>query len=793
MSSLRIFAPLSRRRAIIMPGCMLHFFPYAPLCAPSRLCLPRATASRGRLIALAIGSLSLSSVSLAQDTSCPPNVPLAQNAPSTAQNVRNGAGGAATQKSTEEAGQGKIDVTSDAATLGTNGDATLQGNVRVRQGDREIRAEDVEYDGENNAFKVKGQVDYTDSAIHVRGNDGNYSPTEGADFKAAEFEMLERSGRGMARSLNMTPQGVLRLEGVQFTTCPLNDQSWQVSASSLRLDTGQELGTGRGARVDFKGVPILYLPWMSFPLGDQRKSGFLFPNAGNSSRSGFQLTVPYYFNIAPNADFTFEPVFYAQRGVDVGGEARFMTEHQNTKLAYSFLPGDDIAQRDRSYVSLNHRTELPANFRFNIDAANASDMNYFEDFAQGPEGTSVAFVERLAQLTYRDENWRFAAEAQQFQTIITDQLLDPQQPYARAPRILGSADFGLGRNGIFRYGFDSEIVNFQRDTGVTGWRVDATPNVGLDFEVPGFFFRPGVSYRYTSYSLDDTVPGQDDKPSRSLPIATVDTGLLFERPSGTNGRRTLTLEPRALYLYVPFENQDNLPMFDTGLPDLSLVQLFRTNRYVGADRVSDANQVSFGVTSRLLDTASGTQFVQGTFGQTVYINAPRVTIPGEIARTSNTSDLIAQLTLTAYKDWNIDVGTQWNPSGSSTQRSQVNLQYRPSNDEVYNIGYRFQRGRIEQGDVSAALPLGQRWAAYSRVVYSLRDNKTLDRFAGLEFRSCCWKARFVGRRFVRNNTGDLDTAFFLQLELTGLASVGGSANTFLESAIRGYSPLDSTL
>jgi LPS-assembly protein len=770
--------PLLRRRAIIIPGRMLSFRPSAPLCAPSRL----------RHLCWLI-ALSLSSVSLAADPDCPGST---RATPAREQGNNRKAQAAAPKRPPPGRAGGKIDVTSDEATLATNGDATLQGNVRVRQGDREIRAEDVEYDGDNNAFKVRGKVHFEDPLVNVTGNDGNYSPTAGADFKAAEFQMKEPQARGEAKSLNLTPQGILRLEGVRFTTCPLNDQSWELMANSLRLDTGQQVGSGRGARVDFKGVPILYMPWLTFPLGDQRKSGFLFPSGGHTTRSGFQVAVPYYFNLAPNFDYTFEPVFYSRRGLDFSGDTRYMSPRNRTDLVYHILPSDDLVQDDRSYVNLKHTTELPADFRFRIDAANASDNQYFEDFAQGPEGTSVAFVERLAQLTYRDEHWRFAAEAQQFQTI-TQTLLDVQQPYARVPRIIAAADFGLGPDGVFRYGLDSEVVNFQRDTGVTGWRVDATPVIGFDFEGAGYFMRPEVAWRYTSYQLDDTLVGQDDSPSRSLSIASLDTGLLFERPSGSRGQRTLTLEPRALYLHVPFRNQDALPMFDTGLPDLSLVQLFRTNRYVGADRVSDANQISVGVTSRLLDTATGTQFLAATLGQTLYFDTPRVTIPGEIPRTGDTSDFIAQLTLTAYKDWNIDLGTQWNPDSNQTQRSTVNLQYRPEDDQVVNLGYRFQRGRIEQSDVSTAFPLTQKWNAFARYVYSMRDDKALERFLGFEYRSCCWRARVLGRRFVSNRTGEQDTGVYLQLELNGLASVGSAADSFLETAIRGYSPLENQL
>jgi LPS-assembly protein len=317
--------------------------------------------------------------------------------------------------------------------------------------------------------------------------------------------------------------------------------------------------------------------------------------------------------------------------------------------------------------------------------------------------------------------------------------------------------------------------------------MDVAPRVGFDWSAPGFFKRPSAGYRYTQYSLEDTAPGTDDSPTRSLPFASLDAGLVFERQSGSHGQRRMTLEPRALYLYTPFRDQSELPMFDTGLPDLNLVQLFRANRYVGADRVNDANQVAFGLTSRLFDSASGAQYIAASVGQVYYFEKPRVVLPDEPVATRDTSDFIAQVSLSAYKDWNIEAGLQWNPEDTRSERSQVRLQYRPGNDRVVNLAYRAQRDRLEQADVSGAWPIGSRWNVYGRAVYSLRDNSMLDRFAGLEYKACCWRLRAVARRSISNREGTQSTSFYLQLELNGLASVG-NADAFLEHTIRGYSP-----
>jgi LPS-assembly protein len=695
----------------------------------------------------------------------------------------------------EEPSDAPISIESSEVQGGVREGGTLhlKRDVVIRQGDRTIKAQELEYDTSDNSLRAEGDVQYEDPIVRASGAGGDYSPTGGASFREAQFELRQRGARGTAQNMEMTPEGLIRLIGVSFTTCPRDDSSWQLKADRIELDTRTRVGTGHGTQVDFKGVPIMYLPWMSFPLGTERKSGFLFPTPGHSTRGGLQFTLPYYWNIAPNADLTFEPTYYSRRGLDLAGDTRFLSESTKAKLEYSYLPNDDVTLSDRNRFRLTNVTKLPYDFRFVVDAETVSDSHYFEDFASGPEGTSVAFLERRAGFRYRDEHWNFSAEAQQFQTIDRD-LAEVDRPYARVPRILLGADYGWGLEQRLRYGFDSEVVNFDRDTGVTGWRVDANPGVSLDLGSPSMYLRPGVSVRYTSYSLDyhDPTSTAPTSPSRTLPMQSIDAGMVFERDSGSRGQRRLTLEPRVLYLHVPYENQDDLPLFDTGTPDLNLVQLFRTNRYVGADRVSDANQVSTGVTSRLFDTKSGAQFLAVTLGQTYYFKQPRVRLPDEVQRDSNTSDFVGQISLTAYKNWNADFGIQWNPDQTRSERAQANIQFKPGAEQVINLGYRFQRSLLNQYELSGAWPIGRKWNAFARYVYSLLDDKAIERFAGFEYASCCWRARLAGRKFVSTRTGEQDTGIYLQLELTGLASVGSARDSFLTGAIRGYERPDIT-
>jgi LPS-assembly protein len=790
--------------------------------------MPRVLRSNPLWILVA-SCLSIMPAAWAEDPPCPSQITLSQSTPGAtggnAQSTRPpGPNKAAPAKIADG---GKIDVTADRVEGNLlEGKATVKGNVVVRQGDRVIRTDQAEVERNNGAVKSDGHIDYTDPLVHITGNSGRYSQAAGADFSSAQFTLRQRAARGAANELALTPQGVVKLKGVTFTTCPVNDNSWQLKAKSIVLDTHNKVGTGRDAQIDFMSVPVLYLPWVSFPLSSDRKSGFLFPTIGNTSYGGVQLSVPYYFNIAPNLDFTFEPTLFSRSGPDLGGDLRFLTENQHGELDWNYLPYDRQFEGSRDRVRFNDVVDLPDYWRLTLNAEEVSDVFYFEDFSQGPEGASTAFLERSALFSYRDEHWRVDGQAQQFQTI--DYTLSAEtplyalnnRPYARVPGITVSSDYTLGPGGIFHYGFNSELVNFQRPGGileVSGWRADVTPGVSLDLTGPGYFLRPALAWRATQYELENTAPGESSSPSRTLPIASIDGGLMFERPSGSHDQRKLTLEPRVLYLKVPYRNQDELPVFDTAMPDLlNPVELFRTNRYVGADRVSDADQLAVGVTSRLLDAFNGRQFISATFGQIYYFQDPRVTLPGEVPNTENRSDLVTQIALTAFQDWSAGIGVQWDPQTQASERTQLDLQYKPANDSVINLDYRYERYVFDQIELSGAWPIKRNWSVFAREIYSLSDHEYnvltsdlpggppatpivserlvgfLERFAGFEYRSCCWRIRLGVRRYVNSHTGSQDTGIWLQLELAGLASVGSASDASLGQEIRGYTPAETT-
>jgi LPS-assembly protein len=766
----------------------------------------------------------------------------------------------------------RLHIDSDDALLDADGNAVLNGRVNVRQDARSVTSDSVTYDQKTGRVAVKGDVDFSDPKLRVHSITGSYDIDGAANFDRANFQLMDRNGRGFAKDIDVLPSGTVKLEGVRYTSCPVGNDDWMLQASSISLDTKVQEGVAHNVTMRFKDVPIFYTPYISFPLGDERKSGLLFPSFGHSGSNGFELEVPYYFNLAPNYDLTLTPGLLSARGVQLAEQFRFLTANSRGQVDATFLPNDSRVRSDRSYFRITEVTDFRRGMRFDTDIASVSDSRYFEDFAVGSDQTSVTFLERRADVLYYDDAWRIRGELQNFQTIditacticdcrrwpigtLGPAALCDARPYSRVPRIQANGLWPILNSG-FELALDSEAVNFLREVGPTGVRLNVAPELRWSIRGPGYFFEPAAGYDFTQYDLKDAAAfriGAPSTPTRTLPYARIDAGLVFARDAGSQGQRTETLEPRVVYSYVPYRNQDGLPVFDTALPDLNLTELFRTNRYVGEDRIGDANQVALALTTRLFDTVSGTQYLSATVGQIRYFSIPRVGLPemallqssgqtvvaipavnplglpgqalvnsrgqilmatpgqyvsglplqplgtsvsGQAVQTFPASDIVADVSVTAYKHFSFNFDYLWNPYTSRTDKSEVALQYRPDPTRVINLGYRFQQNILTQGgilkqwDGSIAWPIAAHWNTVGRWVYSLQDRKTIEQVAGFEYKSCCYRIQMIQRRYISNRSGGLDTSFALQLELTGLSSVGKRADSFLEQSIRGYSTRD---
>jgi len=678
---------------------------------------------------------------------------------------------------------GEAEITFGRLDAGGATGAEVSDEVTIRYGDRELRGQRATIDSQRRRIDIEGLVRYRDPEMSVFGADAIFDErNQSVYFGEAGFNILARPARGTASEISISgAERTLDMSSVFFTTCPEGDRSWQLLASHIELDVDQGFGKARGVKLAFKGVPILYAPYFTFPIDDRRKSGFLAPNFAERDRTGFDVSIPYYLNIRPNLDATIEPRYMTRRGLQLNTEVRYLLPRTEGQVDWSFLPDDDEAGRARRYVNLQHETAFAQRWSVVTGIEQVSDGAYFEDLGSSLSATSQIFLDRFVDVRYAAPSWTLRSRFQHYQTI--DETLAPSsRPYRRVPQVLFE---GRWNQGVATFDSAAELVNFDRDVGVTGWRFDSEQEVTLRFGRSGVYVAPAVALRQTNYLLDDAEQ-PNDSPSRTLPIACLDAGFTLERSAGRGERWLQTLAPRVLYVHVPFEDQSDLPVFDTILPDFNLVQLFRKYQYVGPDRISDTDQLSFGVTTRLIEQSTGIQRLAATVGQTRYLSTQSVSLPGVDPIDENASDYVAELALGLRDAWNLELGYQWNSDTERTARTETRFEYRPADDRLFGFAYRYRRNVIEQGDFSLVWPVADRWRFIGRYSYSFLEREPLEQFLGWEFDACCWRLRVVGRRFVSRRTGESDSSIAVQLELKGFSQRVASPEELLDRGILGY-------
>lgn len=673
------------------------------------------------------------------------------------------------------------------AQLGTSPTAAMSGGVLLRRDNKLAAADSARYDPDQRAFILEGSVRYEDPGTQITSRLAEFAYDSGRiRFAGAAFSLGSNNARGTADELLISQDGRIEFDNVSYTTCPAGSNDWSLHASNIVLDTQRGVGTARGVKLRFQGIPILYAPYLSFPIGDARKSGVLTPEVGSAGRSGNEIRVPFYWNIAPNYDATFTPRLLTDRGLQLQTDFRYLTEINEGTISAEYLSDDSLVNNTRYLFSVAHRTLFKSGWQSRVDFREVSDSQYFEDLGGSLSASSITHLNRSLRFDYHTDHWSFLGQAQDYQTI-DDAILPNDEPYRRLPQLLLRGYWPHRWLGT-RLSFDGELVNFDRDVGVTGWRMNLAPEVALPFSRPGWFITPAIALDHTRYELSNTLPGQRNDPSRTLPIASIDTGFILERTlNGSSAGRIQTIEPRLLYVHVPFREQSGLPVFDTITPDLNLVQLFRKNRFLGVDRIGDTDQLSVGITSRILDVSTGEELVTATIGQTRYLSDSGVTLPGVPTQVSESSDYIAELRFLLYDNLNFDFGHQWGSGAQGTTQSEARLQYRPAANKILNLAYRFRRDSLEQGDLSWSWPISTKWNFVGRYNFSFRDQEVLEQFFGLEYESCCWGLRLVSRRHISTRDGTRDSSFGLQLVLRGMTSVGSPADKLLERGILGYS------
>ncbi len=680
-----------------------------------------------------------------------------------------------------------IDLTSDRAASTSSQGYELSGNVLMRRADQRLQADNLNYDQTTGRVVGDGNINYSETGMSLTGEHVELELQSNRGLvKGAQYKLYQRHARGGASTVHFDDLNTMRMADVTYTTCDPGAPDWLLTAREVTLHKDQGQGEAHAARLAFKGVPFLYLPYLSFPIDERRKSGFLVPRFGTSVTSGFDLSIPYYWNIRPDQDATITPRLLSKRGLQMIGEYRYLTPSSHGQTAVEFLPNDKLNGKDRSLFSYREDGVFAPRWTSSVDLNTVSDDNYFTDLGDSLSTSSTAYLNRSIDAGYHGDFWSLHTLVQDFQ------VLNGQDTYQRLPQLRLNAELPSHPLGL-SYRVLSAFDRFEIGGGaVTGSRLDLTPEVSLPMGGGVYELTPTLALRHTRYMLDNLASGADQTPTRTTPIFSLDGGLFFERPFNWHGAAlTQTLEPRLYYLYVPYRDQNDLKVFDTTELDFSLEQLFRTNRFSGADRMGDANQLTLALTTRFLEDASGQQRLSASLGQIQYFRDRIVTLPlpdgtPGTPQTGNNSDIVADAQVRLNQNWSTGASLLWNPDNGRTDKSVFQVHYQPATDRIVNFGYRFRDGILEQTDVSTQMPVSRNWHVVGRWNRSLRDNKDLEKLVGLEYQSCCYALRVVWRNYVNDVSGATNNAVFVQLELKGLTRVGQDVSGLLEHGILGY-------
>ena len=664
----------------------------------------------------------------------------------------------------------------------------LEGNAEIRRGGTVLRGDRITYTVATDEVEATGNVRVYREGVAVFGP----SLTLRLDARTgampdAGFTYAAHGGRGTSRRIEFLEGDRLRVTDAVYTTCAPADDSWWIRARELTVDRVEEMVYADGATVHFQGLPILATPYFQFPLGDRRRSGLLTPSLGINNKLGIDVTAPYYWDIAPNRDATLSPRVMTKRGLLLGSEFRYLEPNYSGTVEYDLVPHDRVTGDARSYLALRHQYSNPWGVTGGINYNRVSDDLVLSDYARTIAGSSRVVLPQVAFAQYTQPLWSSLLRVEKNQTL---QIPGSPviAPHERVPQLALSATTPR------QFGFDAGVLvdatQFDHPTLRTGSRLVVNPMLSYPVRAPGYFLVPRVQWHGAWYDIDNPVGAADSRPTLGVPIATVDSGLVFERDAGWFGEASVqTLEPRLFYAYVPYRDQSQLPVFDSAVADFNFTQLFRANRYSGNDRVSEANQLTAALVGRVIDPATGAERLRGAIGQRFYFSSDRVTLPGVEARDSSESDLLAEVQGTIARGWITELYAQYSTVGNEFVRTAAALRWQPRPGSVLSVAYRYKIDEIRQVDVAAQWPLGARWYGVGRANYSLRDSTWVELLGGLEYRGDCWAARAVVHSFVTVGEAP-STSFLFQLQLNGVASIGTGLIEQLRRSIPGYQPID---
>ncbi|MDQ9168865.1 LPS-assembly protein LptD [Oxalobacteraceae bacterium R-40] len=678
----------------------------------------------------------------------------------------------------------------------------LEENVEITRGPTVLNADKATYDIVEDQVEAFGDIRVRRNGDRFTGKELKLKIDTGQGYVLCPTYQLElNNAQGEAERIDFISREEATVTQGTYSTCEGPDPDWYLRASKLDLDQGAEKGTAYGSVVYFKDVPILGMPVLSFPLTDARKSGVLPPTLGTSSRGGVEITVPYYFNIAPQRDLTIYPRVISKRGMQLGMQGRYLGETYSGETRVEGMPDDQLYGQARHAISSTHTQTVAPRLTYTHNLNAASDDEYPNDFSSTITAASQRLLTRDMRLSYSESFWSGSIRASNYQ-VLQDPRSWIRRPYDRLPQI----GLQAGKQNVngFDWTIASEFTSFTHPDFVQGERLVIKPRVTYPIVAPGYFITPSVSVHGSYYSLSDTDAATNRPPgslSRVLPTVSVDSGLIFERETNFLGQEAIqTLEPRLFYVYTPYRNQTNFSWdqsdssdrlfrnqtFDTGLSDINFAQIFSENRFTGNDLVSDANQLTAALVSRYVEP-SGVERMRFAIAQRYYFSDQRVVAEFlDRASEENRSDILLAASGQVTETIAVDANMRYSATQRATTQSNYGVRWQPAPKRVLNLQYRRDvPNDLELTDFSAQWPIAQRWYGVGRVNYSMRENKVAEGLLGLEYQADCWIFRIVGQR-TPTATGVTDTSLFVQLELTGLSKIGSNPLRALQQNVPGY-------
>lgn len=669
-----------------------------------------------------------------------------------------------------------------------------EGKVELRTRTETVLADWLHYDFITEEIWGKGDVLIRRGIDWITGPEVRFERVgETGKFTSPRFYIGQNGSRGSASEIRFTGPEHYEATDARYTTCVAPRNDWYIRVDELEVDRARMVGTGHDATLYFLGTPIAYSPWVEFPLSNERKSGFLTPLLGSSGTRGFEYAQPYYLNLAPNYDATIVPRLMTKRGLQWNANGRYLFEDSQGDATVEYLYHDRVADETRYSLAWKHTqqlTFLPGLVGYwNLNKV--SDNTYFADLADRVGLTSQTTLPREGGFIYGNAPWTVIARAQAFQTLYDPTLPPGPPPYNRVPQFFAQMQ-EVDWSGLTWAG-TAEYAYFRNPTLVTGQRAYAWPTVSWSRQGAAWFFNATTGAHLRDYELNDTTPDREHL-SYAIPISSIDTGLVFEREWSFAGQNFVqTLEPRAYYVYVPYRDQSKAPIFDTAIDDYNFAQLFSPNRYLGNDRIGDANQLTLALSTRLLDPVTGAERLRLAVGERFYFQDQRVTL-SEVPRSGSNSDLLVGVEGRLSDAWALAGLWQYNFDLSQTERLDAGFRWNPAPGKAFNASYRYARHQVDQVglltelkqfDISTQWPITDNWTFLGRWNYSLVDNKTLEAVAGFEYNADCWVLRFVMQRLT-TTAESASTSVYLQLELNGLARVGTSPLELLRRSVPGY-------